>query len=91
MKKIVNQRLKKIIFIFTGVLMCLILPLCTCADDSITVDKAETEIVTTAPMPGYNMATYSETKAAQTYDAVIIASAAALIAFTGQRLSRKKK
>ncbi len=89
------NKLKKIIeksiFIFAGAMICLTLPLNTRADDSITVDKAETEIVTTSPMPRYNMTTYSKTRAAQTYDTVIIASAAALIAFTGQRISRKKK
>ncbi len=84
------NKLKKSIFILTGVVMCLTLPLHTRADD-VTVDKAETEIVTTSPVPGYNLTYQSENKAAQTYDAVIIASAAALISFTGQRFSRKKK
>ncbi len=89
MKKTLKRRIKSMIFIITGVWACLILPLKTCADD-VTVDKAETEIVTTAPIPG-SMTAYSENKAVQTYDAAIIASAAALVAFTGQRLSRKKK
>ncbi len=83
------KKLKKLIFILTGVLLCLTVPLHTCADDGTAVNKPETEVVTTSPMPGNT--TYPETKAAQTYDAVIITSAAALIAFTGQRFTRKKK